>query len=282
MPNKKRCSRCRRRLLRIDFSENKKTFDGKHTYCNKCRSELYQERRNRLKGEFRCASCGGSVDADRLEKKLKECKKCASRTAAFVNARNKARIADGLCGSCGKPRDKNGTKAKCRPCADRFTAYATARVAAKQAAGLCLYCTSPAVARDLCRTHYMRVTAGNITGDRSNAAMLESIWAIQNGKCALTGWPLGIGNGASIDHIVPRSQGGKDVRENLRWTYGAVNLARSTMTDEEFIGMCRAVVAHADRPRDQAHDASAAEDMASRPKLPPIAFSYTRAGRSAR
>lgn len=47
----------------------------------------------------------------------------------------------------------------------------------------------------------------------------------------------------SLDHRVPRARGGDDTIENLRWVSFAANRAKSALTDEEFLEMCRRVVA---------------------------------------
>jgi hypothetical protein len=75
--------------------------------------------------------------------------------------------------------------------------------------------------------------------------------------CALTGWPLEYGKTASIDHIIPKSRGGDSTLRNLRWVDKRVNFAKRDLSDEEFIVLCRAVVAYADAMATVAqHDAA--------------------------
>lgn len=72
------------------------------------------------------------------------------------------------------------------------------------------------------------------------------LWKIAHSQrliCALTGVKLTRDN-ISIDHIVPRSKGGKNVPSNVRLTTRDVNWFRRTMTDEELLEMCRRVVEH--------------------------------------
>jgi len=61
--------------------------------------------------------------------------------------------------------------------------------------------------------------------------------------CALTGVKLSRDN-ISVDHIIPRSKGGKNVPSNIRLTTRDVNWFRRTMTDEELLVMCKQVVNH--------------------------------------
>lgn len=72
--------------------------------------------------------------------------------------------------------------------------------------------------------------------------MLQS----QGFRCALSGRPLEP-EVASLDHARPVVRGGSHDIANLQIVHCEVNSAKGTMTNEEFIAMCRDVVAHADR-----------------------------------
>ena len=63
----------------------------------------------------------------------------------------------------------------------------------------------------------------------------------QDFKCALTGRELEPKT-ASIDHIQPLSRGGEHSINNLQTVHYDVNQAKGTMTQDEFIEMCREVV----------------------------------------
>jgi hypothetical protein len=79
-----------------------------------------------------------------------------------------------------------------------------------------------------------RVTTGNVL------RLLE--W--QQFRCALTGRSL-MPDTASLDHIVPVRLGGEHRIENVQVLHKDVNRAKTTMTNEEFIQLCREVVEHA-------------------------------------
>jgi 5-methylcytosine-specific restriction endonuclease McrA len=64
--------------------------------------------------------------------------------------------------------------------------------------------------------------------------------------CALTGRPL-TPDLAALDHKVPVSRGGEHHIENAQVLHKDVNRAKGVMTNEEFIALCREVVAHASR-----------------------------------
>lgn len=68
----------------------------------------------------------------------------------------------------------------------------------------------------------------------------------QGYKCALTGRTL-TPETAFVDHVTPVSSGGSNAIENLQVVHADVNEAKGTMTQEEFIQLCRDVVAWIDR-----------------------------------
>ena len=74
-----------------------------------------------------------------------------------------------------------------------------------------------------------------------NEHELRGLWDKQNGLCALTGRPLG--STAELDHIIPRTRGGKDTLENAQWLCSEANQAKRKMLDSEFIELCREVIA---------------------------------------
>ena len=65
----------------------------------------------------------------------------------------------------------------------------------------------------------------------------------QQYRCALTGRAL-TPDTASLDHIVPVRSGGEHVVENTQVLHREVNRAKSTMTNEECVQLCREVVRH--------------------------------------
>lgn len=67
----------------------------------------------------------------------------------------------------------------------------------------------------------------------------------QSYRCALSGRVLEPAN-AAMDHVQPVSRGGRHSIENIQLLEKAVNRAKGTMTNDEFLAMCRDVVAWAD------------------------------------
>lgn len=69
---------------------------------------------------------------------------------------------------------------------------------------------------------------------------LISIWRKQRGRCALSGRKLD--RTAHVDHRLPVSRGGSNELDNLQFLSPEVNIAKSNLTDSEFIKLCMDVV----------------------------------------
>ena len=65
-------------------------------------------------------------------------------------------------------------------------------------------------------------------------------------RCALTGWKI-TPDEFEIDHIVPMVDGGTNKASNLQCVHPLVNRAKGTMSNTQFIEMCKAVAEQARR-----------------------------------
>ncbi len=104
-----------------------------------------------------------------------------------------------------------------------------------------------------CRKRYNQQVFKNLTKQANRSVKrLKSpikvipfdLWKLakkQKCKCALTGLPL-TKNNISLDHIQSVSLGGNNNFENLRLVMKKVNIAKQSMTDQEFIQLCRSVI----------------------------------------
>jgi 5-methylcytosine-specific restriction endonuclease McrA len=63
----------------------------------------------------------------------------------------------------------------------------------------------------------------------------------QGYRCALTGRRL-TPQDTALDHIVPIRQGGEHLIENTQVLHKEVNRAKGSLSNEEFLAMCREVV----------------------------------------
>lgn len=66
----------------------------------------------------------------------------------------------------------------------------------------------------------------------------------QSPKCALSGRDIDWEDSYSytLDHIIPATRGGDNSINNLQLLHPQVNLAKSNLTDEEFIALCKEVL----------------------------------------
>lgn len=78
-------------------------------------------------------------------------------------------------------------------------------------------------------------------GQKIKALELKSLIESQDYRCALTGVILEPET-ASADHIQPVSDGGRNEIDNIQILHHKVNAAKGTMTNDEFIQMCKNVV----------------------------------------
>lgn len=99
----------------------------------------------------------------------------------------------------------------------------------------------------------MRESAG-LTSDVSAQDILKLL-KNQEYRCALTGRRL-TPDSASLDHMVPISRGGTHCLPNAQVLHKDVNRAKGTLTNEEFIALCREVAAHVNRYPDLLRAAS--------------------------
>ncbi len=104
----------------------------------------------------------------------------------------------------------------------------------------------------MCRCCWFKKIASECLKSRgaamlANAQLLEILWDSQSGRCALTGETLTPGVNASLDHRVPQSQGGSHEISNLQWVTFAVNMAKHALCEDEFLALCRRVIAHQER-----------------------------------
>lgn len=83
-------------------------------------------------------------------------------------------------------------------------------------------------------------------GQAITSAALEALIEQQQYRCALSGVPLSPDDSA-LDHKHPVKRGGTHCISNLQWLEPAVNKAKHTMTNDEFVAMCRRVVAWFDK-----------------------------------
>ena len=162
------------------------------------------------------------------------------------------------CLRCGKnkcrkmfyenPNGFNGLGATCKKCLKELTSSDEHRDKKRdwyddrKRSGQCVGCSSSDMVTSVhCRKCWFKNAAAARCGGRQNVDQVLSLWEEQNGRCYYTGVELVPGDNASLDHQIPRSRGGKDVIDNLKWVSDASNMMKFNMTHEEFIDACRNV-----------------------------------------
>lgn len=196
------------------------------------KNEVTMSERTRLKriAENLCVLCGSSElrKIGRFSKKPKRlCESCRAKENARHKKYVNKNIPTGMCYRCRKVPRIEGIQI-CQPCKDILYRYQKDRKA-KTFFELKAY-------------HVFEKGVKLV----DKAKVLWTLWKQQKGKCALTGIRLNRTN-SHIDHIVPLSKGGTHNRGNIRWLLKEVNLMKGALTDQEFIVLCRLVVAQADK-----------------------------------
>jgi 5-methylcytosine-specific restriction endonuclease McrA len=91
--------------------------------------------------------------------------------------------------------------------------------------------------------HPQTQSAGERPSGAINPSNVLRLLEWQEYRCALTGRLLSP-DSASLDHIIPVRDGGGHTLENVQVLHKEVNRAKSTLTHDQFIQMCREVVDH--------------------------------------
>lgn len=189
----------------------------------------YKNSRLQWRLEGRCTECGGEIEGDlknsRTGTKKVMCRACLKKNSKKLAKYRKDRHARGLCERCGKRRPKKDRR-NCKICTEYL------RVKARQYRN---------------RTFFdKRARSCDFKYSVGVAKMLCSLWKEQRGLCSLTGRRLTRWN-AEVDHIIPISKGGSNERSNLRWLHKDVNQAKRSLSDDEFIDLCRDVIIHIEK-----------------------------------
>jgi len=230
---KKREERVKNKLCMGCGSKIEETSKKKH--CLVCLEKSKKRRKKRIS----LGTCPICYSAE-IENGKSACRICLNKQKEKRAKSRSDWVENGLCSSCGREReDKN--KNYCKKCRGDIKKFSKRRLEN----GLCAKCSNPKLENsDSClrcwmiSIAYRRIKTGRL------AYIIEELWEEQNGICALTGETLIPGVNASLDHIIPVSQGGTDEKENLRWTLKTVNLFRCVESDQDFFALCLKVIQH--------------------------------------
>lgn len=192
------------------------------------------KRKAEVKASGRCVNCGFPWSG-----LTKNCDSCKIKTREKWNKR----AGSECCARCAGPRDTR--RKACSKCLVLMRDASNRRRDIFAKDGCCVQCGKK---RDLpaglyCSEHLLRNQARRWLGSPNRWTELRDMLASQENRCAYSGEELTLGGNASIDHKIPRSRGGSDIRDidNLQWVDWKMNRAKTDMTHDEFVSMCRLV-----------------------------------------
>lgn len=178
-------------------------------------------------GEYNKCRCNSNISKTELNpqtgKPYTTCNGCRRR-------RRKAQlllVSKGLCIRCKNP----STTTICTPCRRKNRELLKATGKCGSCSGMNDGITS------MCSRCSFKSIARKTLGDSKRWVEISILFKSQNGKCAVTGLPIKIGEGtASLDHIIPQSgeDGTHDIK-NLRWVHIKFNKLKQAMTDSELL-----------------------------------------------
>lgn len=179
----------------------------------------YKERRS----QGLCGHCGNEKTITAL------CEICKQKNESLRRKRRSDRRKSRLCELCGVQANRRF----CGQCANQHKI--ANKIARRQNDEICTKCgTSETLPNGYCEKCYLKMTAGTHLADSSLGETLKELYLKQDGKCAYTGRKLLLGFNSQIDHIIPRSKGGKNEILNLQWTSTEINFFKRALPEERF------------------------------------------------
>ena len=92
---------------------------------------------------------------------------------------------------------------------------------------------------DFCLQCYLINVSAKRLGTGRYWKDLMNLMKKQNFTCALTGDKLKWGGDIELDHIIPKSRGGKDELSNVRWVSKIANRVKQSLIDSELFEICQ-------------------------------------------
>jgi len=177
--------------------------------------------------------------------KNKLCDQCSEKARDSAKKRSDKLIKNGLCGECGKNKNLY-KKIRCQKCTDRMKDNSRKRINEYIENNCCARCgrdkskVEPWPYRDCvgCQLRFKFSFLG--TKQEAETIILEMLVA-QNSRCALTGRCLKE-NKYHIDHINPKSLGGKDEPSNWQLIVDEANVFKANMTMDKIFKLALDIV----------------------------------------
>jgi len=161
----------------------------------------------------------------------------------------------GLCIDCWKEKELNRKdKQRCFKCSINYNNNLKNKFAQRNIEKQCWLCGNPKTLKNnlnffsgkerkwlTCEKCFFKEASKKHLGTQKKWEELKNLLRLQNNKCYISGRHLIIGKNASIDHINPRSRGGKDSIENVAWCDTEINLVKNKLSLKEFYELCKEV-----------------------------------------
>ena len=162
----------------------------------------------------------------------------------------------GLCIDCWKDKESDRKeKQRCLSCSTNYNNKLKNKFAERNKENQCWACGNKSTLKNnlnffsgkkrkwlVCEKCFFKEASKKHLGTQKKWQELKNLLEIQKNKCYISGRKLVIGKNASIDHINPRSLGGKDSIENIAWCDTQINFIKNKLSLKEFYKLCEEVV----------------------------------------
>lgn len=172
--------------------------------------------------------CGNNCEPGKTR-----CSECLKKHSEQRGNKTRERKTLGKCSQCGG--EVEAGKSWCKTCLEKVRT----RERSYNENGKCKYgCGNDVVqGHTSCTICILKTTAKAHLGSRTLAKDLLDLFNKQNGICPFTKLPLTIGVNTELDHIIPKTRGGKNELKNFQWVHKKVNQMKKNMLEDEFLTM---------------------------------------------
>jgi hypothetical protein len=236
-------------MSRFEYNKERRISKAKSGVCYDCTllavpggkyCAAHQEKQNqrlsrsRERNENKCYGCKAEIVATKGW-----CAKCLEEKKEI----RKTRKRDSLCVVCGKQTTGH---VECVDCKERRKQNRQKVCGSRASLGLCYKCGLKDRVGNIgmCSECALKSFSRDTFGTTARYGDLQKLFDSQNGICPYTGTELVIGINASVDHKIPKSQGGSNDLGNLQWVYLPVNMMKHKYKEEEFLDIVKLIYKH--------------------------------------